>query len=335
MATLVDVARLAGCSISTVSHVVNGTRHVEPETRQRVMKAIADTGYKQDAVARALRRSQSESIGLVVSDAGQPAFAEMVHGVEQEAARLRLTLLLASSAEDADRELQAVGALLERRVDGLIVARTSHSSDDVVTRVAEAKKPLVLMDRLFDLNLDQVGVENQQPMETLVSGLAARGHRRIALVAGDLDVPTLRERHRGFVEGVTKGGLRPSDQLICAGAVKEDEARRQVATLLTAPDRPTAVVAASTILAAGALYAVQDAGLSIPRDLAFATFDGFAYADLFEPQLTTIRQPAFEVGVQAMKLLAERIRKPRGRRKTIRLDPVIENRGSTATSPVS
>src|SRR5687768_17312149 len=197
MATMVDVARLAGCSISTVSHVVNGTRHVEATTRERVMTAIAETGYKQDAVARALRRAQTDSIGLVVSDAGQPAFAEMVHGVEQEAARLGLTLLLASSAEDPNRELKAVDALLERRVDGLILARTSHSSDDVVTRVASAEKPLVLMDRLFDLDLDQVGVENERPMETLVADLAARGHQRIALIAGDLDVPTLRERHDG------------------------------------------------------------------------------------------------------------------------------------------
>lgn len=335
MSTMVDVARLAGCSISTVSHVVNGTRHVEATTRERVMKAIAETGYKQDAVARALRRSQSESIGLVVSDAGQPAFAEMVHGVEQEAARLGLTLLLASSAEDPARELKAVAALLERRVDGLILARTSGSVDEVLTRVADAKKPLVLMDRLFDVDLDQVGVENQQPVETVVADLAARGHRRVALIGGDLEVPTLRERHQGFVNGVSKAGLDTSDQLVCTGAVTEAEARTQVADLLAAENRPTALVAASTVLAAGALYAVQDARLSIPDDLAFATFDGFAYADLFHPQLTTIRQPAFEVGVRAMKLLAERMRKPKGRRKTIRLAPVIESRGSTATSLAS
>lgn len=332
MSTMVDVARLAGCSISTVSHVVNGTRHVEATTRERVMQAIAETGYKQDAVARALRRAQSESIGLVVSDAGQPAFADMVHGVEQEAARLGLTLLLASSAEDPARELKAVGALLERRVDGLILARTSGSADEVLTRVADAKKPLVLMDRLFDVDLDQVGVENEQPMETVVADLVARGHRRIALVGGDLDVPTLRERHRGFVSGAGNAGLDASDQLVCLGAVTQDEARRQVGDLLAAKDRPTALVAASTVLAAGALYAVHDARLSIPDDLAFATFDGFAYADLFQPQLTTIRQPAFEVGVHAMKLLAERIRKPKGRRRTIRLAPVVENRRSTATS---
>jgi LacI family transcriptional regulator len=299
------------------------------------MQAIVETGYKQDAVARALRRSQSESIGLVVSDAGQPAFAEMVHGVEQEAARLGLTLLLASSAEDPARELKAVEALLERRVDGLILARTSGSSDHVITRVVEAGKPLVLMDRLFDVKLDQVGVENRQPMESVVADLAARGHQRMALIAGDLDVPTLRERHQGFVDGASNAGLSASDQLICMGAVKEDEARKQVADLLTAKDRPTALIAASTVLAAGSLYAVQDARLSIPDDLAFATFDGFAYADLFQPQLTTIRQPAFEVGVRAMKLLAERMRNPRGRRKTIRLDPVIENRGSTAISLTS
>src|SRR5829696_7457201 len=104
MATMVDVARIAQVSISTVSHVLNGTRNVEPATRERVVAAIEATGYRQDTLARAMRRSRTDSIGLVVSDAGEPAFAEMVHGVEDAAAERGLTLLLANSAEDSERE---------------------------------------------------------------------------------------------------------------------------------------------------------------------------------------------------------------------------------------
>src|SRR5688572_15601329 len=113
MATIVQVASLAGVSTSTVSHVLNNTRPVEPETRQRVVDAIEKTGYRQDALARALRRSRTDSIGLVIPDAGEPAFAEMVHGVEKAAADAGLTLVLANSAEDAEREYRAVNTLLD------------------------------------------------------------------------------------------------------------------------------------------------------------------------------------------------------------------------------
>ena len=130
MATIVEVARLAGVSTSTVSHVLNGTRRVEPATRRRVLDAIAKTDYRQDALARAMRRSRTDSIGLVIPDGGEPAFAEMVNGVGTAAAAKGLTLLLATSGEDAEREITSVRTLLERRVDGLIVARAGSSSDE-------------------------------------------------------------------------------------------------------------------------------------------------------------------------------------------------------------
>src|SRR5215207_294333 len=149
MATMVDVARLAGVSISTVSHVLNGTRNVEPATRQRVLTAIEKTGYRQDTLARAMRRSRTDSIGLVVSDAGEPAFAEMVHGVEDAAAERGLTLLLANSAENSEREQRAVRTLLDRRVDGLILARAADSSTSLMESLQNEKSPIILLDRLF------------------------------------------------------------------------------------------------------------------------------------------------------------------------------------------
>lgn len=326
MATMVDVARIAGVSISTVSHVLNGTRNVEPATRKKVQSAIEQTGYRQDTLARAMRRSRTESIGLVVSDAGEPAFAEMVHGVESAAADRGLTLLLANSAEDADREQRAVRTLLDRRVDGLILARAAASPDSLLAGLRDDKAPIVLLDRLYrDLPFDQVGGENRDSMRQLVGHLMSRGHRRFAVIAGDLRVPTLQERLDGFFDGLRDGDADPVDQLV----IKDPSPDALMHALGDAASRPTAVIACSTPLAVQGLTALEASGLSTPADVAFATFDGFAYPDLFSPRLTTVRQPAFDMGVAAVGLLADRLASPDSSPRTLRLRQALELREST------
>ena len=332
MTTMVKVAEVAGVSISTVSHVLNGTRHVEPETRDRVLAAIEQTSYRQDALARAMRRSQTDTIGLIVSDAGEPAFAEMVHGVEHEAAALGFTLLLANSAENADREQQAVEALLERRVDGLIIARAAASHAATINELSRQDKPVVLMDRLSDLDVDQVGVENHEAARELTRHLLAQGHRRIALIAGDISVPTLRERRDGFMEAIAEAH-DSHREIVVIDESDLDRLSRRIGEMLDLPAPPTAVIASSTVLAARCLAVIQARKLSIPDAIAFAAFDGFAYSDLFTPQITTVRQPAFEVGTTAVQLLAARMSKSESGPTSVRLKPVIEYRHSTEAGP--
>lgn len=327
MATMVEVARLAQVSISTVSHVLNGTRNVEPETRSRVLAAIKETGYRQDALARAMRRSRTESIGLVVSDAGEPAFADMVHGVEDAAAERGLTLVLANSAEDPERERRAVHTLLDRRVDGLILACAAESDPALIASLRVEKTPVVLLDRVFsDLPFDQVAADNRDSMRRLVAHLIAAGHRRFCLVVGDTRVPTLRERHDGFIDAVVSAGLAIGDQLVLTGTDAE-ALRAALHRVRTA--HVSAVIAASTPLAALALEELAALGLSIPRDIAFATFDGFNLPDLFQPRLTTVRQPAFDIGVAAVRLLVERLSAPDSSPRIVRLQQQLELRDST------
>ncbi len=328
MATIVDVARLAGVSLSTVSHVVNGTRRVNDSTREKVLQAIRETSYTPHAAARALRRSQTDSVGLVVTDTGQPVFAEMVHGVEAEAAQAGFTLLLANSGEDPEREMQAVEALRERRVDGLVIARVAGCKGEIVELAKKHGVPLVLLDRLSDAKVDQVGVENVQPMRALVRHMAALGHRRIALVAGNLDVPTLRERHDGYTQALTDRDISFDPRLVITGTGLPDDAEAAVSELLSSAKRPTAIVTASSLMAIVTLRAAAGRGLECPRDFAFATFDGFNGSDLFTPPLTTVEQPAAEIGRRAMRLLLRRLQQPKARPRTVRLDPVITHRSS-------
>lgn len=328
MATIVEVARLAGVSTSTVSHVLNGTRNVEPHTRKKVLDAIEKTGYRQDALARALRRSRTDSIGLVVSDAGEPAFAEMVHGVEDAAASQGLTLILANSAEDPEREARAVQTLLERRVDGLILARCAQSASIVGAHVAAASPPVVLLDRVFDgAPCDQVGADNRESMRRLVEHLLGRGHRSLLLVAGDTRVPTLRERLAGFQDATARMSAA-RDALTVVEGPDFPAVRAEVGRALTEQTH-TCVVAASTPLAVIALECLREAGIGVPDDVAFATFDGFNHSDLFQPSITTVRQPAFDMGVAAVRLLLERFASPKTSPRITRLQQRLELRSSS------
>jgi LacI family transcriptional regulator len=336
MSTIVEVARLAHVSVSTVSHVVNGTRSVSDTTRARVMSAIETTGYSPHQGARALRRARTDSIGLIVSDTGQPVFAEMIRGVEHEARAAGFTLLLANSAEDRDLEHASVRALRERRVDGLLLAQVSGSDPKFLQAILDEGLPVVLIDRLSSLQIDQVGIENAGPMRALVRHLIQRGHRRIALVAGDPVVSTLAERHRGFGEALAEAGLEfDPDLLLSSGGIHLDQSRTAVRRVLKRRDRPSALVSASMVLSIGALEAIRDVGLSIPDDIAFATFDEPAFADLFSPRLTSVVQPAFDVGRQGMRLLLRRIRQRDAPVRTVRLMPRIAHRESCGCPPGS
>lgn len=329
MSTIVDVARLAGVSTSTVSHVVNGTRPVNDDTRRRVLSAIQATGYRQDSVARALRRARTDSVGLIVSDVAQPVFAEMVRGVEEKAALAGYTLLLANSGEDPAREVRSLHALAAKRVDGLIVAPVARSVTRELDAIQRDGIPIVLMDRLGSSKSDHVGVENTGPMRDLVRHLIEHGHTKIALAGGILAVSTVAERCQGYLEALNQSGIKPTPGYVLTGSGLAEDTRTQIRKLMDSPARPTAVVATSTETAIGVLEAANDLSLRTPNDFAFATFDGFAHADLFRPRVTTITSPAHKIGNTAMELLLSRLGDgATARAKSLRLEPEITHRDS-------
>jgi LacI family transcriptional regulator len=329
VATIVDVARVAGVSTSTVSHVVNGTRPVNDDTRRRVLNAIQATGYRQDSVARALRRARTDSIGLVVSDVAQPVFAEMVRGVEEKATLAGYTLLLANSGEDPAREVRSLHALAAKRVDGLIVAPVARSVRKELEAIRQDGIPIVLMDRLGSSKTDHVGVENTAPMRDLVLHMVGHGHAKIALAGGDLAVSTVAERCQGYLDALEQSGIAPTKGYLMTGSGLAEDTRAQLRELMDSPGRPTAVVATSTETAIGVLEAAADLGLRTPHDFAFATFDGFAHADLFRPGVTTVTSPAHEIGNTAMQLLLGRLGDGADApAKSVRLKPEITYRES-------
>lgn len=328
MATLVDVAHRAEVSISTVSHVVNGTRPVRDETRQRVLAAIEKEGYEPDGLARALRRSKSDSVGLVIPDITNPFFAEVIDGLEAEARNAGFTVLLAHSNEDPERERASIAALLSRRVDGLIVGPAAGAEFSGVATSGVRRTPVVLLDRLGVSGVDQVGVESVDATRSLARHLASLGHRRIAMVAGVEGISTSDDRVAGYRLGLQDSGVEIDPTLIVPGMSKSEPAKAAVLDLMSRREAPTALVVGNNQMTLGALAALQEVGRRVPDDVAICAHDDFAWASLFSPRLTTVAQPAFAIGREAMRLLLRRLKHPDAPPRVVRLPPTIVHRES-------
>ncbi|MGW1951732.1 LacI family DNA-binding transcriptional regulator [Streptomyces sp. NPDC001920] len=333
MTTMADVARSAGVSVATVSHVLNGTRPVLPHTRQAVLDAMEELGYTPNTLARSLVTSRTRSIGLAVSAISNPYFTEILQGVEAAALEHGYSLLIADPHDDPEHERKVVQLLHERRVDGMIVA-PSADPRELIAYLERHKVPTVLLDRVVgssgddSTGFDQVCAESAEPMAQLVTHLAALGHRRIALVAGLPGLSTTSERLSGYRDGLAAAGVGYDGDLVVHGDSASAGAERATAALLSLPSPPTALVTANNAMTIGALRALRDRGLSVPHDIALCCFDDFAWADLFSPRLTAIAQPSKDIGAQAVRVLLDRLDSPDRPARTRRLPCAFVHRTS-------
>ncbi|MCT9078825.1 LacI family DNA-binding transcriptional regulator [Streptomyces fulvoviolaceus] len=348
MATMADVARSAGVSVATVSHVLNDTRPVLPHTRQAVLDAIDELGYTPNTLARSLVTSRTRSIGLAVSAISNPYFTEILQGVEAGALEHGYSLLIADPHDDPGHERKVVQLLHERRVDGMIVA-PSPDPRELVAYLGRHHVPTVFLDRVVNASgdgasagkasteggpadsgphFDQVCAESTEPTARLVTHLAGLGHRRIALVAGLPGLSTTRERTAGYRQGLAASGLAHDERLVVHGDSESAGAERATAALLSLAAPPTALVTANNAMTIGALRTLRDHGLSVPEDMALCCFDDFAWADLFSPRLTAIAQPSRGIGARAVRMLLERLAAPDRPARTVRLPCTFVHRTS-------
>jgi LacI family transcriptional regulator len=307
-----DVARAAGVSVSTVSHVINGTRAVEPATVQRVNEAIHRIGYRHNRLASALARGVgTQSVGVALSAQSNPYLADLVMPIEAALSRHGSLMLLGETHEDAPMEYHLVNALLDRRVDGIILAPSPGAGEQTLPMLAKAGLPVVLLDRLVDAgHFDQVGSDNVEPMAGIVDHLARHGHTRIALVAGMAGLATSAERQEGYLRGMRRNGLDVAPELIVEGGSSATEAGRAMEQLWSRRPHATAVIAANNYMTVGVLKWLRQARLVVPRDVALAGFDDFEWSDLIDPPLTAVAQNWTTIGQRAIDLLTERIAAP-------------------------
>lgn len=333
MVTMADVAARAGVSVSTVSHVVNGTRPVSAESSARVREAIEASGYVPNAVARSLATSSTNLIGVVMSATSNPLFGPLFSAVEEAARRRGFNLLLADSHEQAKLEQEQVQVMLNHQVAGLVLAPAGSGSVRLLDALDARHVPTILIDRFADDRFDQVGTENVASTAELVGHLADRGHRRIAFISGRRSISTTAERLAGYRAGLEAAGLPFDAALIRCGQSLAAPARQATQRLLGLPQPPTAIVSGNNEMTLGMLRGIRDAGLRVPYDIAAAAFDDVEWADLIEPGMTVQSQDVAAIGHTAVNLLVQRIRGGRGRPERRHIDPEFVHRSSCGCDP--
>ncbi|MFI0445746.1 LacI family DNA-binding transcriptional regulator [Actinomadura sp. 6N118] len=307
MASVKDVARLAGVSVATVSRVLNDSAPVTPETRERVLAAVAELGYRPNAVARSLRTDATRTIGLIIGDILNPFFTELARAVEDEARRLGYSVVIGNADERPERQDHYVRTLLEQRVDGLLLCPTAEITPLVQDAVRDGK-PLLFLDRtLPGLDVPTVRADGAAAIGELVGHLRRLGHRRIAFISGPAFLSTGRERTAAFVAAMQDHGLPVRDEYLEAGDFQAASGRASAARLLDLPEPPAVIFAGDNLMALGALDEIRARGLTIPGEVALASYDDLPWFTHVDPPITAIDQPVQDLGRRAVRGLVERI----------------------------
>ncbi|MEK8073030.1 LacI family DNA-binding transcriptional regulator [Rhodococcoides navarretei] len=323
-----DVARLAGVSVSTVSHVLNGTRNVNPATRQRVDAAILEIGYRRNVVARSLAAGRTHTVGLSIAALTNPYFGSLVHAVERRLSEAGYVLILGDSHDEPQPERRVTDSLLDRQVDGMILAPAAGSEVSTIPEIVRSGTPLVLIDRMLDVPCDQVGPENDASAYELTAHLLDSGHRRIAIVRGIEGISSTTERFDGYARALADRGIELDPRLVLDGRSSVEVAESRVRELMSGTDRPSALVSMNNSMTIGSLKAVRGLGLSIPADLAFVCYDDFEWSDLFEPRLTAAAQDVQTIGRTAADLVLRRIEGHEDAPRSIRVPTTFTHRNS-------
>lgn len=330
MASIKDVADRAGVSVASVSRVLNASKPVADGTRRRVLAAAEALHYSIDQRARALRRRKSGTLGLIVSDVGNPYFPEVIAAIEAVAYQSGHDLFLCNSDEDTERERFYVRAMMAQRIGGIIIVPVSLS----VVPLAPALRnnvPIVCLDRCVDdASLDSVTIDNRAGGALAADALLDRGHRRIAAIVATRTTPG-QDRLAGFERRLAERGVPLAAALVRDGEYKQAGGYRAARSLFALRERPTAVFVANHPMTLGALHAAREAGLAVPRDLSLVAFDDTAWATFLNPPLTTISQPTHELGAAAARLLIDRVEERYGgAARSVILAPELMQRDSIA-----
>ncbi len=326
-----EVARSAGVSIATVSRVANATGPVRPETAARVHAAMRRLGYRPDALARGLAAHRSRTIGLLISDILHPYFADIVRGAQAEAELSEYAVLLGDASVHTAHTDLLVRRLMERRVDGLIVA-SDRTTAEYAMQLRSEDIPVVCINGSREQFPRAVQIDNRAGAALAIEHLAGLGHRRIAHLAGPRGTPTREERLAGYRAALRRAGLRYDAGLVATGEGRFDESRAAARRLLERADPPTAILAYNDRSAFGCYHAIRAAGLRIGTDVSVVGFDDVVMSEWVDPPLTTVHQPRIEMGRLAVKMLLDVLNGADSHEHVV-VRPSLVVRGSTGPAP--
>lgn len=302
-----DVARLANVSIATVSAVVNGKSGVSAKRTAQVRQAMGTLDYHPDLVARSLKVGRTNVIGMVVPDVTNQFYTEAMRGVEDEARANGYSLMLCNSNENPEHEKQLLGMLFSQRVDGVLLA--SSDSTAAFDRLTRRRFPIVFIDRIPAGCIERgVTTDNINAAYEATRHLISLGHTRIAIIAGKLPISTGFDRVEGYRKAIREAHLPIPEKYFQLGDFSLESGHQCGLQLMQLPDPPTAIFSSNNKMTLGLMSSLAELAVPCPEKVSVVSFDDFEWAANFSPRLTTIAQPTYEIGRQAMQMLLRIIR---------------------------
>ncbi|HAV24210.1 MAG TPA: LacI family transcriptional regulator [Bacteroidetes bacterium] len=330
--TIADIAKKAGASVTTVSRVLNqkaGKYRISKTTAKRILKTAEELNYRPNQLARSLRLKKTHSIGLIVPDISNPFFAYVTRSIQRAAHRLGYSLVVCDTDENLPLEVEHLGFLVSKGVDGLIIMPVGQEYSHLESLVHDSL-PMVLVDRCFDaLEVSSVVIDNHKGAFEAVDHLIQHGHKRIAIIQGLPNTYSNNGRVQGYKDALTKHGIAIDPTLIVGSDFRQETGYIEAKLLLKRSDPPTAILAASDLITLGALQAIHEEGHAIPNEVSLIAFDDFEFAPYLKCALTAIAQPKENMGEIAVKLLVDQIKSHSKRpAQKIVLKPVLIARDS-------
>jgi len=326
-----EIARNAKVSPSTVSHVINKTRFVEPETEERVLKAMKMLNYTQpNLLAKSLLTGKSNTIGLVISDIGNPFYHDVIQGIEEIIKSNGYNLFLINTNFGKDTGLNSIKALVGRRVDGIIIS-ASQIDNKLIKEIIEIGIKIVIIDGgERDLDIDNLYFDYKSGINETVDYLISLGHKNFVFVSGPLGINTSNIRLSYFKESIEKHKDRNISYSVIEGTLQADSGKKVGKKLLEMEEMPTAIVCSNDISAIAIMNELISNGIKIPEDISITGLGNTKLSELVNPLLTTIGLDLYEIGKTAIQFLLNRIEKEDIDVQSKVFDTMLIKRKSTA-----
>lgn len=336
MVTIKDVAREAGVSFTTVSHVLNGTRVVAPDTCARVRAAIQGLGYVPNAGARSLRKGITRTIGVVGPTNSDYFFGSVVAGISEACYERGFDVFLCYTEITEERELEYIDSLVQRNVQGIVLNPVSRD-ESLKSAVANAARPFIFFQRAIEgLAVDAYVSDDYQGARQAMEHLIGLGHRRIALLRGySYASHEVRRREQAYRDILAERGITVREDLIQDGDYSMHTSYQVVRSLLSRPQPPSAVLCYSDTMALAAMLAARDLGLALPRDFSVVGYDDIELSSFSNPRLSTVRQSTFECGKAMGARIIQRGMDPHMTPEIFRLPVSLVVRESSGPAPQS
>lgn len=329
MATIKDVARLAGVSTTTVSHVINKTRFVAEATQEKVMAAVDELNYAPSAVARSLKCNSTKTIGMLVTQSTNLFFSEVIDGVESYCYRQGYTLILCNTGGVYEKQRDYIRMLAEKRVDGILVMCSDLTEELLEMLDRHSDIPKVIMDWGPQSSQADKIIDNSEEGGYLATKfLISKGHKDIACLSGHLEKAVCQERIDGYKRAMNEAGIEVKADRILEGNFECDTAVIAANRIAAMEDRPSAVFCFNDTMALGLMSRLQQLGVNVPKDISVIGYDNIELAEYFSPPLTTVHQPKRRVGKTAFEILLERIKDKGHEKRTFEMHPEIIERDS-------